>query len=1180
MDLQYLLGVQRKALQHKARRPNNHAMPQLFTGPLVCLSLWRRTPSSRCSLIVSSQPSLTRVSHGTSRSLQRSAAPQVLCQGMTLPRGPSMPLQPSLQTSSPTSSASFRTPRTRPGGMGLSARRSPMRSSVVTPRSTACPPSKASLYSTRCSLRRRRHHRMPTLRPASSSSYMIRLVPMLREATVASSPLRHCPAAALQIDFLTAELLRRDPGVAPRGGEPVYGRTTSSSRGPGRGGSDEVSEAAALELEVARLATQLRTALGAQQRAEDTASALQAEVRERRAAEAFRARPDLHVLFSQLDAARTSLASTSASDARNGSDGAAATLGNGRHNALLAASRADEHAAELAALRADAEDARRAVQQLQHDQAAFAAAADAAAAERQSAAAQVTRLEALVSALTQQLHTSAGALAGCQAELHSARQDAGAAEARCQALVAQQQNARSALASFERDSEDLRARLRQAEAEVSSLRPVVRQQADDNASLRQRLGDAQGALELTEADLHSAAAERESLRRQLHTTSDASDQASGTVAALRRDTGTLKQEIAGLTDALRAAQSAAVAARNDAERAAEAVEEHAARAAALEAELAATARRLEEMTSAASNAEQRCARLQESLGVADEVPVLRQELAAVRRKATDAEIRGDATARALLSSETRRAELERELVSLRSALDVASSSHAALGRELGAQRAATEAAEARLAAEVDELDHARSMIRVAEDGARGLRDAEAVSRRDLQDAQARVDALQAAIATERDRCDAAAAALATARAEVERLASALHGSQRQYADAQRSAEELQGQLSEARREGSATLGSLAVLRSRAEAAAAEAASASKRAEAADQRSLGLERDVEQLKALLLQVDGTREALTRQLAAALSRLDQADRACDELSRQMRLAEQAGAESRAREASLQDDIRAVRADRDGSRQEAATAAASLADAQASIAEHQRAAVGLSAQVSSLRDECARIAALLAARDDRLASQAAAIEELASGARDLAAARDAAHSELASAAGDIAAVSRENQVLAGEISSGRAREEGLQAALDASRSSVASLQVRLSAADRELHDALAMYSSIVEERAALLAEVDAGEALRAQLQEQAAGLFSENGDLRAHLEVTLSEKANAEEAAASLERVVQATALDLQVSSGPGAFLSCRPAPPLPISATLTLPFGAGHSGRPLCRRRRIFRSRQRG
>lgn len=75
-----------------------------------------------------------------------------------------------------------------------------------------------------------------------------------------------------QVDFLTAELLRRDPA----GGDGFPGQGGARAWG---GGGDEVSQAAALELEVARLATQLRTALGAAQRSEETAAALQAEVR-------------------------------------------------------------------------------------------------------------------------------------------------------------------------------------------------------------------------------------------------------------------------------------------------------------------------------------------------------------------------------------------------------------------------------------------------------------------------------------------------------------------------------------------------------------------------------------------------------------------------------------------------------------------------------------------------------------------------------------------------------------------------------------------------------------------------------------------------------------------------------------------------------------------------------------
>ena len=75
----------------------------------------------------------------------------------------------------------------------------------------------------------------------------------------------------LQVDFLTAELLRHNADTAPSG-EMTFGRLSGDKS------NDEVSRAAALELEIARLATQLRTALAAQQRAEDTASALKATV--------------------------------------------------------------------------------------------------------------------------------------------------------------------------------------------------------------------------------------------------------------------------------------------------------------------------------------------------------------------------------------------------------------------------------------------------------------------------------------------------------------------------------------------------------------------------------------------------------------------------------------------------------------------------------------------------------------------------------------------------------------------------------------------------------------------------------------------------------------------------------------------------------------------------------------
>ena len=74
----------------------------------------------------------------------------------------------------------------------------------------------------------------------------------------------------LQVDFLTAELLRHSPSI----GSAVYGGLQGSVNGE----KDGVSQATALELEVARLATQLRTALGAQQRAEEAVAAMHKEV--------------------------------------------------------------------------------------------------------------------------------------------------------------------------------------------------------------------------------------------------------------------------------------------------------------------------------------------------------------------------------------------------------------------------------------------------------------------------------------------------------------------------------------------------------------------------------------------------------------------------------------------------------------------------------------------------------------------------------------------------------------------------------------------------------------------------------------------------------------------------------------------------------------------------------------
>jgi chromosome segregation ATPase len=782
-------------------------------------------------------------------------------------------------------------------------------------------------------------------------------------------------------------------------------------------------------------------------------------------------------------------------------------------------------------LRAELARSQQASLDLQHERAAFAAAADAAAGDRRAAEGAITRLEALVKSLTQQLNTTAGALAGCQSELHSSRQDAAASEARCAALIVQIEQARDALARSEAFSSDVQAQLRRAEAEAATLRPVVRQQSDDNSTLRQRWEAALSETGELSERLRLLSAERAVLQQRV-VDADASAAASAASAeTLQKDTAALKDEVERLTSSLQAAQGAAMAARSDAERLVLSGDVSASRVEVLESEIRKVMQRLSEEADRAAQAEARCARLESAVGVAAEVPLLRSELSSTNRTLAESE-----SQRILLEhnrnlADSRCAELSREVASLRSALDVATAAKNEVARELTEQRASCESSELQLRTARADLEHKMAMLGASNEQICELRDVEASLKRQLQDALSQAADLRSTCEYERARTATAEHALAAAHAESARYSAEAATSDAQRAKSERLQDEARLQAEEALRQCAAARGEAVVLRNRAEAAGAEAASAEARAGKSAARTAELEASVAQLRALLVQVDHTCEATSEQLSAALSRLKNAERENADLVSRLARAQESVAAANASQALLASELKLAAEERVAVEQRVAAAAAQLADAQAEATNHLRAVSGAQMQITSLRDECARLAAAVADRDEQLRAAFVRAEVAETRVDDAVAAYESSRQELVAAAGDIAALSHENQAVAGAVTAEREQVYQLRMALDAAKANVANLEARCGVAESRHKELLTMYESVLEERRALLAEVDAGEVFRAHLQQQAASLTTEVGSLQAALESEATSAAQAREEAASLGSTLQAALRDVE-------------------------------------------------
>lgn len=926
-------------------------------------------------------------------------------------------------------------------------------------------------------------------------------------AAVAASNQRIIEQLSEQVEFLTAELAARDGG---RGG---YGSSTSSSSALGMA-VDATTKVAALELEVTRLATRLEATTASKQRSEGEVNSLRNEV------------ATLQALVAEAQAAAR-IAADEATAAADQNERVAASLLNDANGTIPKAGIARTKAELAAALRE--------LSRLQTEHARLAAGAEAVAVDRERWQLEISRLENSLAEAQGRVNIQAAATATAQSDARAAREEINRVRGECEALRGEIASTRRDIDSAEAAKREAGRRIEQSEAELASLRPLVQRQTADNDGLRAAIAQLQLENQELKGRLSAIVSERESLIGEVNVKEGSIARSGETMSALHYELAGLKREVDSLTAALKSAQSNENATRKECDRFREQHEADSARLEALSRELDDINSKLASQTRLAASAQERVTRLQAISGLSNEVSALRADVTAWRTRATNAEISSDAAGRARDRAEARCGELVSELESSRSAHERISASLSAANARIADLSRQLADCEAKLrACEVDRnhinglLTQANETISRLEIDASNARAEIQRSREDAAAARSHADAADI-------RCRDAQAEVLRAQAESESFASAAQQADARRTDAERQRDQMAAELSNALRKAETAVGDAASMRKALDASLAERDAAIIQARREGERCNEAARQVDQFKALFIQLDRTREAVSAELDNAVMRIQNLE---DTIRNQKLSIEENKRTVEAKEKQIgslqaalerydnENDDLTSRLDTDAER------IVSLSQERESLGRQISAA---RAESEGLRAETSRLAAALAGRERELATVRGQLEDQRRITTEAIASRDAARAEFAAASGDVSQMTRENNVISSELMGSRREAADYRAAAEATRVQLAQAESAVAHLHEERSQLLNLYQQVCDERAALIVDIDAAASLRANIEAQNAALASELGNLREMYNIELAARQASQSAIASLEIQLQEVSRQLQATQG---------------------------------------------
>ena len=851
-----------------------------------------------------------------------------------------------------------------------------------------------------------------------------------------------------QVDFLSAELALQSNGLNKDGKR----NSTNSS-----------SQVAALELELTRVATRLEAATVAKNKAEEQTLALRAEVAsmmalvaESRAAARLAA--EQNSSSSDETAFRAEQINMTAIDAN--SNHRAGSSGISRVGPAKAK-------AELTA-------ALRELSRLQAEHARLAASAEAVGSDREQAIREMRRLEGALADAHSRLAMQQAAASAAAADAKEAR---GAAErATEEARDGHERLVSTEIALGERNAsiKKLKEQLEQCDAELASLRPLVDRQAADNTALRAQASDLRSQLSQSTIKNASLSSIRDELSGSVRAAEGQAARSSFAADELSRESSALKREVGALTEALREAKDSLASKEAEMSFIKGASAEQQQRIDSLSQELSDLQSKEAASARLAASAQEQAARAAAAAGMPAEVAALRAESGTWRQRATAAEISADVAGRARERAETRARDLTREVEALRSAAERAGSALAAAERRESELTGLKNDLEASLRAVQAERDHEREMIKANELDRKRLSDeisdARASISRAADDAEAAREEKRAA----EDRAAKAERKAQAARAEAESFAVSASDANALRSQAEIARDMFAADMRAAARKVENAMNEANVCRREANEAESAVEQARAQTRLVEEKCAEANRQVDQFKALFVQLDRTREASSNQLVEAMERVDH-------LQAKLR---EANADSVAVRRQLEDKtaectklvtaLERLEADGDALAADMDALSERFSALQRSDSDKARALATSKAEIELSRAECAKALQSLAARDRDVQNARRECEQFRKSLADVSAERDAARSEFSNAAEDVTVMTRQNQAVSEELRQSRKAANDFRMQLEAGRTQLSQCEEANATLQQEKIELLNLFGTLQQERLGLVEEI----------------------------------------------------------------------------------------------------------